>query len=183
MFLKDKIRSFLYRIRGEYTTEKLIKMGFRVGNNFKRLNGVIIDPAHCWLIKMGDNVTLAPRVHVLAHDASTCFYLGYAKIGRVEIGNNVFVGAESVILPNVKIGDNVVIGANSTVTRDIESNSVYAGNPAKKISTIDVFIEKNEKLIKSCPVYDESFTIRQNVDEEKKKRMQKELKDREGFVI
>ena len=82
------IKEFVYRLRGEYTTEKLIKMGLRVGVNFNRLNGVIIDPAHCWLITIGDNVTLAPRVHILAHDASTKNYLNFTKIGRVNIGNN-----------------------------------------------------------------------------------------------
>ena len=84
------IKEFLYRIRAEYTTEKLISMGMIVGNNFKRLNGVILDPAHCWLIEIGDNVTMAPRVHVLCHDASTKQFLNYTKIGRVTIGNNVF---------------------------------------------------------------------------------------------
>lgn len=43
------LKELIYRIRGEYTTEKLIKMGMRVGENFTRLNDVILDPAHCWL--------------------------------------------------------------------------------------------------------------------------------------
>ena len=65
------LKEILYRIRGEYTTEKLISMGMKVGQNFGRLHGVILDPSHCWLIEIGDNVTMAPRVHVLCHDAST----------------------------------------------------------------------------------------------------------------
>ena len=65
------IKEILYRIRGEYTTEKLISMGMKVGKNFGRLHGVILDPSHCWLIEIGDDVTMAPRVHVLCHDAST----------------------------------------------------------------------------------------------------------------
>ena len=72
--------NLLYRIRGEYTTEKLMKMGMKVGENFKRLNGVILDPSHCWLIDIGDNVTLAPRVHIMCHDASTKQFLGVTKI-------------------------------------------------------------------------------------------------------
>ena len=113
------LKEFVYRFRGEYTTEKLIKMGMKVGKNFGRLNGVILDPSHCWLIEIGDNVTLAPRVHILCHDASTKQFLGYTKIGRVTIGDNVFVGADTVVLPGVTIGNNVVIGANSTVTHDV----------------------------------------------------------------
>ena len=175
------LKEFVYRLRGEYTTEKLIKMGLKVGKNFKRLNGVILDPAHCWLSTIGDNVTMAPRVHILAHDASTKEFLNYTKIGRVSIGDNVFIGAESVVLPNVNIGDNVVIGANSTVTKDITSNSVYAGNPAKFICTIDEYIEKNKRKMEVSPVYGEEYTLRANVDDDKKQKMYDELENKMGF--
>ena len=180
--LRRIIRSLLYRIRGDYTTEKLVEMGLRVGKNFSRLEGVIIDPAHCWLIDIGDDVTMAPRVHILAHDASTVHYLGCAKIGRVNIGNRVFIGASTVVLPNVSIGDDVIVGANSTVTRSLESGYVYAGTPAKKICSVEEFIEKNKKLRNECPYYGEEFTTRQNVDDEKKEKMRKELENSCGFV-
>ena len=176
------LKEFVYRLRGEYTTEKLIKMGLKVGKNFGRLNGVILDPSHCWLITIGNNVTMAPRVHVLAHDASTKIFLGYTKIGRVNIGNNVFIGAESVILPNVNIGNNVVIGANSIVTKDVPSNSVYAGNPARYICTIDEYIQKNKDRMGEGPVYGEEYTLRKNMDDSKKKKMYKELDSKIGFV-
>ena len=176
------VKEIIYRLRGEYTTEKLIKMGLQVGKNFRRLNGVILDPSHCWLITIGNNVTIAPRAHILAHDASTKDFLNYTKIGKVKIGNNVFIGAESVILPNISIGDNVVIGANSTVTKDIPSNSVYAGNPAKFICTIEEYIEKNKVRMKDCPVYSGEYTLRENIDSEKKKKMMDELEGKIGFV-
>ena len=57
--------------------------------------------------------------------------------GGIFIGNNVWIGANCCILPNVHIGDNCVIGAGSVVTKDIPSNSVAAGNPAKVIKKID----------------------------------------------
>lgn len=176
------MKEIIYRIRGEYTTEKLVKMGLKVGKNFGRLNGVILDPSHCWLITIGDNVTLAPRVHILAHDASTKGFLNYTKIGRVNIGNNVFIGAESVVLPNVNIGDNVVIGANSTVTKNIPSNTVYAGNPAKFICTTEEYIEKNKKLMEKTLVYGKEYTLRGNIDEAKKVKMYYELENKIGFV-
>ena len=176
------LKELVYRLRGEYTTEKLIKMGLKVGKNLKRLNGVIIDPAHCWLITLGDNVTLAPRVHILAHDASTKEFLNYTKTGRVNIGSKVFIGAESVVLPNVTIGDNVIIGANSTVTKDIPSGCVYAGNPAKFICTTEEYINKNKELMKESPCYGEEYTLGQNVDDNKKSQMYKELENKMGFV-
>lgn len=180
--LKSLIQRILYRIRGDHTTEQLIKMGLKVGKNFYRLVGVIIDPAHCWLIEIGDDVTLAPRVHILAHDASTVHYLGYAKIGRVVIGDRVFIGAESVILPNVRIGDDVIVGANSIVTHDLEGGFVYAGNPARKICSIEEFIQKNKERMETSPCYGEAYTTRKNVDEEKKAQMNTELHDGWGFV-
>lgn len=176
------LKEFVYRLRGEYTTEKLIKMGLKVGKNFKRLNGVILDPAHCWLITIGDNVTIAPRVHILAHDASTKEFLNYTKIGRVNIGNKVFIGADSLVLPNVTIGNNVIIGANSTITKNIPSDSVYAGNPAKFVCTIEEYIDKNRIKMKNCPVYGEEYTLRKNIDNAKKQEMYDELQSKMGFI-
>lgn len=127
------LKRLVYRLRSDLTTEDLIARGMVVGKNFNRMHGVILDDSHCWLITVGDNVTMAPRVHILAHDASTCHHLGYARIGRVDIGDNVFIGADAVVLPGVSIGSDSVIGANSTVTKSIPSGVVAAGNPAKVI--------------------------------------------------
>lgn len=66
--------------------------------------------------------------------------------GKVVIGNNVFIGMNSIICRNVRIGNNVIIGAGSVITKDCEDNGVYAGNPARKISDIDEFIEKRKSL-------------------------------------
>ena len=63
------IKNFIYRLRSEVSTEKLIEQGMTVGTNFQRMNNVLIDDSHAWLITIGDNVTFAPRVHILAHDA------------------------------------------------------------------------------------------------------------------
>ena len=90
----------------------------------KVYNIIMQKPSHCWLISIGDNVTLAPYSQILAHDASTYNFIKYTKISDVTIGNNVFIGAGAIILPNVKIGDNVIIGAGSVVTKDIPNNSV-----------------------------------------------------------
>lgn len=176
------IKELVYRLRGEFTTEKLISMGMQVGKNFKRLNGVILDPGHCWLIEIGNNVTMAPRVHVLCHDASTKAFLNYTKIGRVSIGDNVFVGAESVILPGVTIGSNVVIGANSTVTHDIPDNSVVAGSPARVISTLDAYLEKERNRMSYAPCYGEEFTLRRNVSMEKRMKQKQDLKGTIGYI-
>ena len=176
------LKEWIYRLRGEYTTEKLISMGMKVGKNFGRLNGVILDPSHCWLIEIGDDVTLAPRVHILCHDASTKTFMNYTKIGNVTIGNRVFIGAESVILPGVTIGDDVVIGANSTVTHDIPTNSVAVGSPARVICTLEEYIQKEKERMKSAPVYDEAYTLRKDVSMELRLKQKEELDGKIGYI-
>ena len=178
----NPIKEFVYRLRGEYTTEKLISMGMKVGKNFGRLNGVILDPSHCWLIEIGDNVTLAPRVHVLCHDASTKPFLGHTKIGRVTIGDNVFVGAESVILPGVTVGSNVIVGANSTVTHDVPEGVVVAGSPARVICTLEEYLAKERTRMESSPCYGEEYTLRQNVSMEKRMEQKAALAGKIGYI-
>lgn len=176
------IKEIVYRLRSEYTTEKLISMGMKVGKNFGRLNGVILDPSHCWLIEIGDDVTMAPRVHILCHDASTKAFLNYTKIGKVRIGNRVFIGAESVVLPNVTIGNDVIIGANSTITKSIPDNCVVAGSPARIIGKTDEYIKQQKQNMLEAPCYDEDYTLRGALTEEKKQQMIKELEGKIGYV-
>lgn len=144
------IRKLLEYLRGEpQHLEKLLKRGLKIGKNFKRMGGVIIDPWHCYHITIGDNVVLAPHVHVLAHDSSTGLFIGKTRAANVVIGNNVFVGAGSIILPGVHIGNRVIIGAGSIVTKDVPDNSVAAGNPARVICSLEAYLEKEQA--KMCP--------------------------------
>lgn len=157
-------------------------MGMKVGQNFGRLNGVILDPSHCWLIEIGDNVTMAPRVHILCHDASTKVHLGYTKIGRVTIGDRVFIGAESVVLPGVTIGDDVIIGANSTVTHDIPAGSVAVGSPARVICSTQEYLAKEKARMASAPCYGEEYTLRQNVSMDMRMQQKNELEGKIGYI-
>lgn len=140
------LRLFKDILRGQQNIDLLKKKGLKLGENVTVEKGVVIEPSMPWLVEIGNNVTLAPQVYILAHDASTKIPMGVTKVGRVVIGNNVFVGMRTIILPNVKIGDNVVIGSGSIVTKDIESNSLVVGNPARKISTLDEYIKKNKEI-------------------------------------
>lgn len=184
--MRGESMKFLNEIRDRITREpnlkKLLKKGLKVGKGFSMQRGCLIDPSHCFLIQIGDFVTLAPRVHILAHDASTKRDLGYTKIGLVEIGNNVFVGANTTILPNVKIGDNVIIGANSLVSKDIPQNSVVAGNPAVVVASKEEFLEKNKAKMNEKNVWDSTWTERENITEKQKQKMKEILKDGIGFV-
>lgn len=163
---------------------KLIENGLTVGSNFNYRADCIVDPSHCFLITIGDNVTFAPRVHILAHDASTKRFLGYTKIGLVNIGNNVFIGANSTVLPNVKIGDNCIIGAGCVVTKNIPGNSVVAGNPMRVICTYDEYMEKNKRLMENRPKYDSEWTItNKQFTKDMKDKMKKDLEDGIGYIV
>lgn len=127
----------------------LIERGLKIGNNCTVHFDTILDPSHCHLIEIGDNVTIAPRCHILAHDGSMKTALGFTKIGRVIIEDNVFIGTGALILPNVHIGKNSIIGAGSIVTRNVPKDSVVAGNPARLLCPVDSFLEKHRKLAKN----------------------------------
>lgn len=119
-------------------------------------------------------------VHVLAHDASTQIPLGVSKVGRVTIGDNVFVGIGSIILPNVKIGNNVVIGAGSVVSKDIPNNCVAAGNPIQIIGSYDDFVEKHRKNMEVRPVYHTFWADKSQIAKE---QMRTELIDGVGYDL
>mgnify|MGYP003303411670 CR=1 FL=1 len=132
--------------------ELLRKRGVRIGNNVDILNSNI-DGCHGFLISIGNNVTITGAT-LLAHDASTKKFLGYSKVGRIDIGNNVFIGNGAIILPNTHIGNQVIIGAGSVVGKNIPDNSVVIGNPCKILCSFDEYIEKpisEEKIKKIFP--------------------------------
>lgn len=160
----------------------LTKQGLVVGKHFMMLEDVIIDPSHCWLITIGDEVTLAPGVHILAHDASTKRLLNYTRIGKVTIGNRVFIGASTLILPGVEIGSDVVIGAGSVVTHDVPSGVVVAGNPARILCSLEDFVARRKSEMETTPLFGHEYTIRGNVSDAMKIDMVKLMKGRYAYV-
>lgn len=183
MGLKSLLKNFVFRLRGEYTLEQLQKMGLSFGRNFNPQQGYYLDPSHCWLITIGDDVTFGPRVQLFAHDASMHFALGYTKIAPIVIGNRVFISAGSIVLPGVHIGDDCIIGAGSVVVSDVPCGTLYAGNPARKICNTDEFLAKHRRNMGHCMLYDESYTLRQNVSNEKKNQQKTELSGSAGYIV
>jgi maltose O-acetyltransferase len=188
--IKISIKNFLLSFLGIENNKQYIKRlknrGLVVGKNFNMQKDVILDDTHCWLITIGDNVTIAPRVHVLCHDASTKHSLNYTKIGLVKIGNNVFIGANSIIMPSVIIGDDVIIAAGSVVTKSVDKGKIIAGVPAEVIGFSKDYISKNKELLKDSFIYDERYTMRRNISKEKKNKMKREMesnKMKDAFII
>jgi maltose O-acetyltransferase len=147
------------------------------------LEDVVIDPSHIWLVVIGNDVTLAPRVLILAHDASTKRHLGLTRLGKVAIGDRVFVGASAVILPGVTIGSDVIIGAGSIVTADIPSGVVVVGNPARVLCPLTEFLERRSAEMASSPNFGREYTLRGNITEQRKAEMNARMKNRFGYVV
>tara|TARA_R110000803_G_scaffold31479_2_gene70203 strand:- start:67 stop:555 length:489 start_codon:yes stop_codon:yes gene_type:complete len=90
-------------------------------------------------IDIGHNFTSAPGSWIISHDSSLCPTKGKIIIKDTRVGNNVFLGLNSIVMPGVTIGDNVIVGAGSIVTKDIPNGELWAGNPARKISTTEEY--------------------------------------------
>lgn len=174
-----KIKLRIKRIvQGIVTVEELRKHGAVIGNNVEIWSSKI-DKGHAFLLEIGNNVTISDA-RILLHDGSTQIFLGYSKVGKVVIGNNVFIGADAIVLPGTKIGSNVIIGAGTVVKGDIPSDSVVVGVPGRVICTCTEYVEKNKKLMETSPRYETYWPLK--TDEEKEK-MKLELEDTIGFDI
>ncbi|PKQ20630.1 MAG: acetyltransferase [Actinobacteria bacterium HGW-Actinobacteria-6] len=147
------------------------------------LDGGSLDWSHCWHITIGDDVTMAPGVRIIAHDASTKMHLGYTRIGKVEIGDRVFIGAASIVLPGVRIGTNVVIGAGSVVSKSIPDNTVACGNPARAVGATDEWLVRKRREMGTVPCFGEEYTSRQDVTEAMKVEMNSRMTSGIGYVV
>ena len=93
ILIKRILRKFYTSVVSRDRIKTYINNGLVVGKNFNLHYGVLIDPCFEHHIQIGDDVTLAPNVHIIAHDASTKKYLNFTRLGKIKIGNRVFVGA------------------------------------------------------------------------------------------
>lgn len=106
----------------------------------------ITDPE---FVRLGNNVCLSSCTLICHNGAIAVLNRAYGKkldaVGKIEIGNNVFVGIGAIILPGVTIGDNCIIGAGAVVTKNIPPGCVVGGVPARVIKSTDELVEKLER--------------------------------------
>lgn len=166
-------RKIYYKLRGctppkieAQIITKIRKAGGCVGANVDILASSI-DMAEPYLIKIGNNVTIT-GVKILTHDASLKKTIGYSKVGKVIIGDDVFIGWGAIILADTTIGNKVVIGAGAVVARDIPDNSVVIGNPCRIICSYDEYVEKIKADMADKSVidlYPEQIIMRKDLQE------------------
>lgn len=112
------------------------------------MNEEQIDMAFLPMITIGNNVTIA-ETKILAHDASAEKFIGSTKVGEVTVGDNVFIGAGSILLPDTTIEKNTVIGAGTVVRGKVPDNSVTLGNPCRVVCSLDEYLEKRINRVSS----------------------------------
>ena len=123
------------------------KQGAQIGDDcYLAISSLGDEP---FLIKIGNHVGIATGVKLLTHDLGWSFRDRMPDLqvfGKIEIGDNCNIGTGAIILPNVKIGDNCIISAGAIVTKDIPSNSVAAGVPARVVSSFEDYYQKTRRI-------------------------------------
>lgn len=110
-----KLKRHLYRIF----------LGMKIGNKTSIAYKAMPDLMFPERITIGDNSVIGYNATLLTHE----YLIDEYRIGNIEIGSNVLIGANALILPGVTIGDNAIIGAMTLVSKDVPANSFAYGNP------------------------------------------------------
>jgi len=123
--------------------------GVKFGKNVRITGKKVSFGGEPYLVEIGDNVTITPGVKFQTHDGGVALFRkehpGMNVYGKIKIGRNVFIGEDAMIMYGVSVGDNVVIGARSVVTKNIPSNSVAVGVPARVIKSLEEYKESSLK--------------------------------------
>lgn len=151
------ISLFNHRLFMSYYIPLLKNNGMKI-NGLPRYIGVNVKFDDFDHITLGDRVVISDKCHFLTHDYSfTTAMIAIGKkpqtdialIRNINVGDNVFIGKSSIILPNTSIGNNVIIGAGSVVRGNICDNSVVIGNPCQVIGEVSALAGKWEKYFDS----------------------------------
>ncbi len=123
------------KVFGDITTGRITTPGMSPGIYINGING----------ITFGENIYIGPGVKIISANHSESNYQVHVPGQPIRVGDNVWIGANAVILPEVNIGNNVIIGAGSVVTKNVPDDCIVGGNPAKEIRRKEAYRgERNE---------------------------------------
>lgn len=170
LFLKIRLKYFPKKA-GKYDFNKILEdRGISIGKGtiFYDPNSIIIDRERPWMLKIGEYCKITRGTVILTHDYSRSVLrrvygdvIGEAR--KTIIGDNVFIGINSIILMGAHIGNNVIIGAGSVVSGHIPDNCVIAGNPARIIRSLDEHYNiRKEKSEEEAIIYFNEFKKKYN---------------------
>ena len=151
--IRKIIRFLIKKIRCTLNPVKYYRsLGVTIGEGTKfYTKDTDIFSSEPWVVTIGERCHITGGVKFLTHDGGTLIYSkeeidDFVIVGDITVGNNVYFGLRSTILPGITIGDNVIIGAGAIVTKDIPSNSVVVGVPARVVSTRDEYLKKIQNI-------------------------------------
>jgi len=138
---KQKIAILKYN---DFTiAEYFRELGAQIGERNRILIRGLAEP---YLIKIGNDCTIAGGVCLITHDGAAWIFRHQVPdlqvFGPITIEDNCFIGQNAIILPGVTIGENSVVGAGAVVTKNVPPNSIVGGVPARFICTSEKYFAK-----------------------------------------
>ena len=179
-YFKDKLKEYIliikYKGKSHYIVEELRKRGAQIGRGVQLYSeDIFIDPTRPWLLTIGEYTKITHHVIILTHDYSLSVlrrrYGEWIGEGRETIiGNNCFIGMNSVILMGAHIGNNVIVAAGSVVSGSFPDDVVIGGCPAKIICTLEEHYQRRkertrEEAIECARLYIQRFGKEPTIDD------------------
>lgn len=158
------IRSKIFGGGNNYIVNKLRESGISIGKGTHVFSNIVTSEPY--LISIGEHCTISTNVTFITHDASVGVFLGrneYSDLcGRIMIGDNCFIGNNSILLYGVSLPDRTLVASGSVVTKSIsEPGCIIGGNPARVIGKVESFLEKNRGNLLS--LHGKSNSERKNI--------------------
>lgn len=116
--------------------------GVRVGRGCYIGFNVICDTNFPELIHIGNDVTISHNCVLMAHTQTPCnSLLGelYQVRANIEVGDGAWIGVNSLLLPGVTVASHCMVGAGSVVTKSTDHHSLWAGNPCRRIKSLETY--------------------------------------------
>lgn len=163
--------------------EELRRYGMTIGEKCTIALDAEFEEAWASHIKIGNEVSIARGARFISHDASTWRALGATRVGVIEIGDRTFIGAYTIVMPNVRIGKDVVVGSGSVVTRDVPDGTVVAGNPARKICTTAELYDKVKSKLTQVPCFGEEYRLKRGSTLAMRQAMREKMPNGEAYIV
>jgi maltose O-acetyltransferase len=178
------LRRALIRIRGSQNIESLVAAGLERGEGGMVLDRSYLDPTRPWLIKIGKQVGISSYVRMLTHDDRMRIQTGFTRIAPVEIGDRVFVGVGSTIVPGTRIGADSIVAAGSVVSGEVPPGSLVAGHPGRVVAPVTRLHAWQRRARANAPVWQmEGWTQGRGITDERKATQREALANvREGYA-
>ena len=146
--LRLKFWRILAQEKHKYTNKYAKLLGVKIADDV-RFTGLPDFSTEPWLIEIGEKCLITQNVRFMTHDGAVNIvhrlddkYKRVLKFGKIVLEDNVFVGANTTIMPSVHIGSHSIVASCSCVTKDIPAGEVWGGVPAKKICTVKEYADK-----------------------------------------